>query len=485
MMATISGLPNELLVEIWRHILQPEDIESFALASKKIHAVSGPFLLEHRELKYRFSKFDTGGLCSEISAAGLLKEITTNPHVALYVKELVINRWRERWDPKEDRVNSLLAFDPQAEEQGRHYRHTPYSEKDMKVLERAVTKAKHVFGNDNYPIERIKDGHEDPIIALLLLLVTNLESLVVEEMAVVRSEIPAHRRANFCFLQNIEYASNEADTEALRRLIEVKLYHDNTDLCRRGYKCPNLPIVKAFATLPSVKHIHVQSINECVNDTQPRLQAGSSNVETLTFNDPLPELNVMGLFELIEGFKGLKTFTYEDSPAIGFEMFWIRTALVAHAKHSLNTLIIRCDDVCDNDREQFIGSFRSFEVLKKLEIDHAYLTCVRGSQRTRLAEALPASLEELHLHDLCAMNSLRLNPLWAGQELLEDKDTYLPNLKIIVFCDDYQIWHDSEDEEELAPDYDCTTPGIADLQAACNAKGFRVEIPERRLIDDV
>ena len=169
-MATISSLPNELLVEIWRHVLQPEDIESFALASKKIHAVSDPFLLEHRELEYRFSKFGTGVVCSKISAAGLLKEITTNPRVALYVKELFISSWRSRWENEEEGVNTLMAFDPQAEEEGRHYRHTPYSEKDLEIFERAVTKAKHVLGNDSYPIERIKDGHEDPLIVLLLLL---------------------------------------------------------------------------------------------------------------------------------------------------------------------------------------------------------------------------------------------------------------------------------------------------------------------------
>ena len=81
------------------------------------------------------------------------------------------------------------------------------------------------------------------------------------------------------------------------------------------------------------------------------------------------------------------------------------------------------------------------------------------------------------------MTSPRLNPLWAGQELLEDKDTYLPNLKIIVFCDDYEIWRHYH--KELAPGYDRTTPIIADLQAACNAKGFRLEIPGRRLIEDV
>ena len=337
--------------------------------------------------------------------------------------------------------------------------------------------------------ERIKTGHEDPIMALLLLLLTNLESLTIADMNSVGKR-PNSMRGNFHFLQAIKYISKKADTEALRRLIEVKLYHDNTDFRCPGYKCPNLPIVRTIATLPSVKNLHVQSING--GDKKPRLQARSSNVETLCLHYPEGSLNAPGIFELIEGFKGLKTFIYKAFPAP--KGFCIRKALVAHTKHSLKTLILRSDDP-DHEvyfdirqgRHYFIGSFRSLEVLKKMEIDHAYLADVSGPRRTRLADALPSSFEELHLHDLCYVTPPRLNPLWAGQELLEDKDTCLPTLKITAFCDDYEIWRQCprHGHKELVPDYDRTTPGIADLQAACNAKGFRLEIPERRPIEDI
>lgn len=57
-----------------------------------------------------------------------------------------------------------------------------------------------------------------------------------------------------------------------------------------------------------------------------------------------------GFFELVEGFKGLKTFDCEN--VCDFEPFWIRAALVAHAKHSLNTLILRSRAL----EKYFIGS---------------------------------------------------------------------------------------------------------------------------------
>lgn len=83
-MATFSSLPNELVIEIWRHVLQPEDIERFAMASKKIRILSSSVLLEHRKLTRDFSYLDNWDRKSKGSVAGLLKEILTNPRIALY-----------------------------------------------------------------------------------------------------------------------------------------------------------------------------------------------------------------------------------------------------------------------------------------------------------------------------------------------------------------------------------------------------------------
>ena len=84
-MATFSNLPNEILLEIWSHIPQPEDIESFASVSKNVYAISYRFLRDHRRLKHKFSTFNNGGRDSKVSLAGLLREVIINPRVALYV----------------------------------------------------------------------------------------------------------------------------------------------------------------------------------------------------------------------------------------------------------------------------------------------------------------------------------------------------------------------------------------------------------------
>ena len=151
----------------------------------------------------------------------------------------------------------------------------------------------------------------------------------------------------------------------------------------------------------------------------------------------------------------------------------MHAALVAHSKNTLESLILRSSE----PYRHLIGNFfAAFEILKKLEPYHSYLVRRRGPQRTRLADALPSSLEELCLHDPAYKKSLHLDPYWPGQEILEDKDTHLPYLEVIVFSDNFL----GRGHSGLSPDYDPEAPCIADLQAARNAKEYRLEITECR-----
>lgn len=185
---------------------------------------------------------------------------------------------------------------------------------------------------------------------------------------------------------------------------------------------------------------------------------------------PDMDLTAMEFLELIEGFKRLKASSFEHQ--FDYDPFWIRAALIAHAKHSLNTLILRTRA----RNTEPIESCRSLEVLKKLALNYSYWVDNRGPRRTRLAGALPSSLEELRLHGMARHKSpaQRLNPLWAGQEILEDKETRLPRLKVFVFCDDSS----HVGFTFLSPGYDRTVPSIADLQAACNAEWFWLDMQD-------
>ena len=86
-------------------------------------------------------------------------------------------------------------------------RHSPYAEKDLNLFGQVVKRAEHVVGKTESRIEGIKHGHEDPIVALLLLLLINLRSLVVEQM----ENGPQ-------FFQTLQCVSSAQSTDALGRL---------------------------------------------------------------------------------------------------------------------------------------------------------------------------------------------------------------------------------------------------------------------------
>ena len=234
-MATFSHLPNELIVEIWSHLLQPKDIENFALTSKTIRALSGKVLTEHKNLTKELSAFDAGGPKSKFSVAGLLKQILLKPHIALYIKTFTITELRDRFNVKSQSVNTLQASDSKAGEDGHQYCHTPYGEEDVELFKQAVKRAKPFF-NFPRPVKKctfdiadsvikhlhyeIEKGSEVPIIVLLLLLSTNLKSI-----SVVNSE------ADLGFYNILRYISQGQGIEFLKRPIEVRvLYvHDIED----------------------------------------------------------------------------------------------------------------------------------------------------------------------------------------------------------------------------------------------------------------
>ena len=155
-----------------------------------IRSLAGRTLLEHRRLTREFSAFHIGVPKSRVSAAGLLKKILTNPRVALYVKEFTITKLHDQWEDEEKKgLNTLMAFDPEAGEEGHPYRHTPYTEKDMVLFEQMAKRATQFFIFDNpantkydvdYLIEDIESGHEAHVITLLVLLLTNLKFLMIE-----------------------------------------------------------------------------------------------------------------------------------------------------------------------------------------------------------------------------------------------------------------------------------------------------------------
>ena len=163
--------------------MQPKDIENFALASKTIRTLGGKILREHRSLTSKYSTFSESPK-SKVSPAGLLKEILTNPRVALYVKNFTVSSRPFGWeDDEEEGVNTLMGFDPEAGQDGRRYRHTPYLEKDMEMFTQILKKAVPFLPvriDVRIFVDFLRNGREHPIILLLILVLPNLQSLIID-----------------------------------------------------------------------------------------------------------------------------------------------------------------------------------------------------------------------------------------------------------------------------------------------------------------
>lgn len=276
-MAKFADLPNELLIEIWSYMLQPKDIESFASASKIIRTLSGKTLLEHRKLTRQFSTFKIGSPKSRSSAAGLLKEILTNPRVALYIRTVSIIDSYDFWESEEKGLNTLMAFDHEAGEDGCHYRHTPYAEEDMELFMQAMGRAKQFF-DFKRPVnvcqcltsaafhisalnEDMNDGRESPIIVLLLLLLTNLESIVFN------NDVPK--------VKILRYISEGQGIDILKRQIEVRILNVSCKETEHDIRR------RVFHELPSVRTIHNDIPGKIVQDRclSFDLRVWSSNVD--------------------------------------------------------------------------------------------------------------------------------------------------------------------------------------------------------------
>ena len=158
-MPTFSDLPNELIAITWGFVDEPEDIESFALVSKRVYSQSTPFVQEHARYK---TSLPTIFIDVDTEPSGpyeLLERYLHVPRLAFYVHEALINDYRT---PGSQQNVSPASLSPERmakfESAVRCSSYVPPSEKDDWVRE-------------------IKEGNPDPIIALIIMRLTKLRHL--------------------------------------------------------------------------------------------------------------------------------------------------------------------------------------------------------------------------------------------------------------------------------------------------------------------
>ncbi len=377
-MASLSRLPNEMIAETWRHVLEPDEIESFALVSKHIYAVGSPFIMEHNKLKREFSFFETGPNTRASAPEYLLKNVLLRPRVALYVTHLSIGRHQKGWQDSNDvgyDDNTYLNDLPKTG-------HGPYPDDEMGLFIKAIQKTSFI---PRVEVEEwilfVWEGDEDKILALLLLFLPNLTTITLNNEALNSAT----------FRNTIQRIALGGQQRFLTHLKTVCLQGDfsSDNDCLKS-DC----WLEVFYDLPLLHAIHVKSI--CIGRKVQIYIPGSSNITELTFVESPVHLRTM--FEILGSIKALKKFSCIE-PGTGFYLsdldfnpFWMRAGLLAHAKHSLESLTITFSQTEGN----LLGTLCDFTALRELETNIHLL--IRETKFDNLKGLLPTSIEQLHLH---------------------------------------------------------------------------------------
>ncbi len=157
-MTIFSDIPDDLIIDIWGYMYEPEDVESFALVSKGVYYLSTRFVREHNRLKRQSSKMRVERYHTEEASTPpeLLEKILLNHRSTLYIRELQIWNYENRLDGP----------------------FTGLTENTIATLIRAVQNSPLIASSEiEHWIEQVQHGNHGRILGLILMRLPRLQKL--------------------------------------------------------------------------------------------------------------------------------------------------------------------------------------------------------------------------------------------------------------------------------------------------------------------
>lgn len=444
-----TELPNELIIEIWTHVLEPKDVESFAL-TRKAYALAPKFLREHQRLKDEYSLLVSGENVQGISLAKFLEDILLNPRAALYLDEILLESWRAEWDKP-----TTLGWN------NTNSRHLPYSEETMQLFEGAVKTSAFVPESEATTwITDIRNGDETSILALIMTLCPNVRSFEVDGMSGGGNRLS----------QTIRRIGKSPTGTALSRLTDVLIGWNDDGLNDFNW-------VKTLTFLKSVKIIKGRLIGqlEVGFDYWYSLPPRWSNITGLY----LEACNTghQQLYIYLQCLSALETFSYlavsedRENPT-PFDPFWLCTALTTHAGHSLKKLQMLTLDGMGSH----MGSLAGLNVLTELHTEYRMLMDYNPEvYEESLVGMLPSSIEEVILehNNRYSLDVLQHQIL----KTCELKAERLPNLKMLQYQINPATFKGSMQVQQFQ-EYVIDSRIISMLEQRCKQVGVELHIEQ-------
>ena len=166
-MVGFSNLSKELVLMIWDFV-ELKDIYSFSTVSKQVYLLTHDLLREHWRLEHRLCTISNmGAKPGEPRVfSQILKEILLNPRAARYPSSLGFDAWASDPEPWEKKGASSQGMVPVS---------------DLELFKQAAKDTVDVSEKrlkEDW-LEEIERGNEEPLIALLLILLPNLREVEV------------------------------------------------------------------------------------------------------------------------------------------------------------------------------------------------------------------------------------------------------------------------------------------------------------------
>lgn len=357
-MAVFSDLPNEIICVILP-LVEPEDLENFAQAARRVQELARPLLQVHRMMIRKYCILTEGLTKGEISP--LLKLALTSPHVGHYVREI-----------------KALSIDC------KYSRSDWYTEDDIASVQVVAAESKYLVPDGNLEdlrrlsldITRRRGGIP---LALLLLLLPNLEALMIEDA--IGGSTPSWPET---VIMNASIDAKPCLTKL--RKVQLRSHH--------GFG-PSLRHLLRFAALPSLRELSAF-------DTYPPRRTPCKCQYTFVPASEVTKLELRNstvdsetLCSFLQNFGKLQTFTFSTYNRVTYLILnasLIRDALLSLAKTTLQTLTI----LGHPKKLSFMGSLCEFEVLAEL---HTHWALLLPTTQAQLSAVLPRSLRRLSLID--------------------------------------------------------------------------------------
>ncbi|KAI2091300.1 hypothetical protein LOZ36_000947 [Ophidiomyces ophidiicola] len=359
MVAAFDILPPELVLMIIEEFEESQEILSFMMCCRRLHAIAERFLYKTIKLQEIVSR---AGMLS------LLQTILQRPILATYTKTLELTLWEY------PNALSNMLHSP------RRVTSRPILNSQYKLVEQKVKFVSKSREDEWKWLDDIRLGQVDAFLGLILISMPNLERLYITHYP---------QKSSYFFEMIRRVADREPPFDVSPTLTRLSYVHFSPFSMGRV----RIGFLSRFLQLPAIEALTTLGIDEEVSDISVRVSSHIKNFEIINSSC------TQSIGPLLEGCKKLRSFKYTHGNYFHSRPVHINLWESLRAtRHTLESLWLDWDALSDTPEHLwplFPMSFDHFPMLKILTLPAPQIFGRRQTYLHPLAAILPKTLETL------------------------------------------------------------------------------------------